>query len=190
MIFILKESKFEVVFFEGESRGWSLQLSLLPMWIHVTFSCAWKIWVLCNNLKIKLFCSWGINCDIHPWFSSWFGPVPWGIFKKSIAPVDLNGTLWEICADRYAVVLFHSSWGCWRDGQGHFLPLTWQLCAEAGRWSSAETPWRCAKGRPAAARQDGAGSPRQLKPFGDAGCESLVTRRDERACLSNRLSWP
>lgn len=42
----------------------------------------------------------------------------------------------------------------------------------------------------AAAHQDGAGSPRQLKPFGDAGCENLVAWRDERACLSNRLNWP
>lgn len=118
-VFILKECKFEAVFFVVEARGWSLQLSLLPMHIHITFSCAWKIRVLCNNLEIKWFCPWCINCDIHPGFSSWFWPVPWDTFKNSLAPVDMNGTLWEICVHMYAVVL-HSTSGCRRDGQGHF----------------------------------------------------------------------
>lgn len=97
-LFTLKEGNFEDIFFAVEATGWILWLTLLPMGIHITFSYAWKIWALHNDLGIKPFCPWGVNFDIRPGFSSWFGPVPWGIIKKSMAPVILTGTLWEISA--------------------------------------------------------------------------------------------
>jgi len=77
-----------------------LQLTLLPIGIHITFSYTWKIWFFYHNLGIKLFCPWGINLDIHPVFLSLLGPISWGITKKSMAPVNLNSTLWEIGAAR------------------------------------------------------------------------------------------
>lgn len=162
-VFILKESKFEAVFFEAEVRGWSLQLSLLPMQIHIPISYAWKIRALCNNLEIKLFCSWCINCDIHPEFSIWFWPVPWGTFKKSLALEwysvgNLCCTCMQWCSTLPQAVggmgkgTFCCSLSalCW--GRSADQQRPWEGVQKGGsccspRWSgvsqATETVWRC-----------------------------------------------
>lgn len=128
------------------------------------------------SLGIKLFCPWGMNCNIHCGFSSCFGLTLWTTITKS---VNLNDALWAMCvASLSSAVVPQLPW--LSKGRVRALCvllgsyLTRLLCV------AAQAPWRRGvQERLAAALQDGVGSPRRLKPVGDAGCEFSGTEKWE-----------